>query len=113
MRKNPGSTGFQPVQSFQISRRNLPHWQEPGRVYFITWRCQQGQRLSPEEQTITLSAIKYWDNTKWTMYAAVVLPDHVHVLAQPLPKPEGGVFILTEILHSVKSFSSQKINRQR
>jgi putative transposase len=34
-------------------------------------------------------------------------------LVQPLPKPGGGVFNLTEILHSVKSFSSQKINRQR
>ena len=42
-----------------------------------------------------------------------MLPDHVHVLAQPLPKQEGGVFNLTEILHSVKSFSSQKINQQR
>jgi putative transposase len=111
--KNPGSTGFQPVQSFQISRRNLPHWQEPGRVYFITWRCQRGQTLNPEERTITLSATRYWDAIKWTVYTAVILPDHVHVLAQPLSKRGGGVFNLTEILHSIKSFSSQKINRQR
>lgn len=112
-RQSPGSTGFQPVQSFQIRRRNLPHWQEPGRVYFITWRCQKGQHLSCEERTLALNAIKYWNTIKWTLYAAVVLPDHVHVLAQPLPKQEGGVFNLTEILHSVKSFSSQKINQQR
>ena len=111
--KSPGGTGFQPVQSFQISRRNLPHWQEPGRVYFITWRCQKGQSLSLEERTITMKAIRYWDTIKWTVYAAVILPDHVHVLAQPLSKAEGGVFDLTEILHSVKSFSSQKINQQR
>ena len=101
------------MQSFQTSRRNLPHWQEPGRVYFITWRCKTGQRLSPEEQTITLSAIRYWDSIKWTVYAAVILPDHVHVLAQPLSIQEGGVVNLTEILHSIKSFSSQKINQQR
>jgi REP element-mobilizing transposase RayT len=113
MRKSPGSTGFQPVQSFQVRQRNLPHWQEPGRVYFITWRCQKGQRLSPEERTLTLNAIRYWDTIKWTLYTAVVLPDHVHVLAQPLSKQAGGVYNLTEILHSVKSFSSQKINRQR
>ena len=111
--KSPGGTGFQPVHSFQISRRNLPHWQEPGRVYFITWRCQKGRSLSLEERTITLDAIRYWDTIKWTVYAAVVLPDHAHVLAQPLPKQEAGVFNLTEILHSVKSFSSQKINQQR
>ena len=112
-RKTPGSTGFQPVQSFQITRRNLPHWQEPGRVYFITWRCQPGENLGLEDRTITMKAIRYWDTIKWTVYAAVVLPDHVHVLAQPLPKQAGGVFNLGEILHSVKSFSSQKINQQR
>jgi putative transposase len=111
--KSHGGTGFQPVEAFQISRRNLPHWQEPGRVYFITWRCQKGQSLSLEERTITLGAIRYWDTIKWTVYTIVILPDHIHVLAQPLPKAEGGVFDLTEILHSVKSFSSQKINQQR
>lgn len=111
--KCSGSTGFQPVQFFQVSRRNLPHWQEPGKVYFIIWRCQKGRCLSYEERTITLSAIKHWDTIKWTVYAAVVLPDHTHVLAQPLPKQREGVFSLTEILHSVKSFSAQKINKQR
>jgi hypothetical protein len=39
---SPGGTGFQPVKSFQVTRRNLPHWQETGRVYFITWRCKDG-----------------------------------------------------------------------
>lgn len=112
-RQKPGSTGFQPVHAFKVTRRNLPHWQEPGRVYFITWRCRPTQRLSVEERTITLSTIRYWDTLKWTVYTAVVLPDHVHILAQPLPKQAGGVFNLTEILHSVKSFSSQKINQQR
>jgi putative transposase len=47
------------------------------------------------------------------VFVAVVLPDHVHVLAQPKSRKEGGVFDLTEILHSVKSFSSKKINQQR
>ena len=112
-RKNPGSTGFEPVQSFQVRRRNLPHWQEPGRVYFITWRCKDGVILNEKERTIALEAVRFWDTRKWIVYAAVILPDHVHVLAQPLPKQAEGVFNLTEILHSVKSFSSQKINQQR
>jgi putative transposase len=102
------------VQSFQISRRNLPHWQQPGKVYFITWRCQKGETLSPQEQSITLQALQYWDARKWTLYAAVVMPDHVHALVQPLPKSaDGGAFDLAEIIHSVKSFSVHQINRQR
>ncbi|MBM4273016.1 MAG: hypothetical protein FJ134_00920 [Deltaproteobacteria bacterium] len=47
------------------------------------------------------------------VYAAVVMPDHVHVLAQPLKQEEGGVFDLGEILHSIKSFTSHKIQKQR
>jgi putative transposase len=102
---------FQPVQSFHVTRRNLPHWQEPGRVYFITWRCKKGRTLKPEERDKVMDAVLHWDGLKWAIYATVVLTDHIHVLAQPLPRGEGGAFYLAEIIHSVKSFRSQKINR--
>ncbi|MHB9072309.1 MAG: REP-associated tyrosine transposase [Desulfobaccales bacterium] len=110
---NLGGTGFQPVQSFQITRRDLPHWQEPGRVYFITWRCNDGVVLSTEERQITMEALRYWESKKWILYAAVVLPDHVHVLGQPLWLDDGGAFNLGEILHSIKRFSARKINQGR
>ncbi|MDP2969966.1 MAG: transposase [Deltaproteobacteria bacterium] len=113
LKRKEGGTGFQPVSSFKISRRNLPHWQEPNRIYFLTWRCRRGQILDPEERTITLESLRYWDGYKWTLYAAVIMPDHVHALAQPLVKREDGTYDLGEILHSVKSFSAHKINRQR
>jgi REP element-mobilizing transposase RayT len=108
-----GGTGFQPVSSFKITRRNLPHWQEPERIYFLTWRCAKEQSLSPEERTTVLEAVRYWDNRKWTVYAAVIMPNHVHALVQPLIQSKGGSFDLAEILHSVKSFSAHQINRQR
>ena len=113
LKQSPGGTGFQPVQDFQITRRNLPHWQEPGRVYFITWRCLTGKALSPDERTITLEAIRHWQGIKWQLSAAVVMPDHVHVLAQPLTRPAGGAFDLAEIIHSIKRFSARKINQGR
>ncbi len=113
LRPKPGGTGFQPVQSFQASRRNLPHWQEPGSVYFITWRYKTGNTLSPEERAITLKTLRYWDGIKWTLYAAVIMPDHVHILAQPLLQSEGAAHNLTAIIHSVKSFSAQQISRHR
>jgi len=108
-----GSAGFQPVSSFQIARRRLPHWQQTGSVYFISWVCQSGHTLDPAAKNITLEAIRFWDARKWTVYAAVVMPDHVHLLAQPLAGPDGGHINLGEIIHSVKSFSAQKINRTR
>jgi putative transposase len=102
------------VQSFKITRRNLPHWQQPGKVYFITWRCQKGEILSSEERTIALQALHFWDGRKWILYASVIMPDHVHALVQPLTLLEGGgAFDLAEIIHSVKSFSVHQINQQR
>ena len=101
------------MQSFRVTRRNLPHWQEPGRVYFITWRCKDGVVLNEKERTITLEAVRFWDTVKWRVYAAVVLPNHVHLLAQPISKIEGGYVDLAEIIHSVKSFSAQKISQRR
>jgi putative transposase len=104
-----GGTGVPPVQSFQSTRRNLPHMQEPGRVYFLTWRCRPGNMLSPLECGIVIAALCHWDRVKWKIFTAVVLPDHVHALAQLLPHPGGGAYHLAEILHSVKSFTSHRI----
>lgn len=105
---------FQSVTAFQATcRRRLPHWQQGGSVYFISWVCRSGQTLAPIEKNITIEAIRYWDARKWTVYAAVVMPDHVHLLAQPLAGPEGGYINLGEIIHSIKSFSAQNINRTR
>jgi putative transposase len=112
-RLSPGGTGFQPVQDFHCTRRNLPHWQLPGSVYFITWRCLTGIILSPAERYVTLGAIRHWHGIKWQLFTAVVMPDHVHILAQPLIRPTGGVFDLAEILHSIKRFSARKINQGR
>jgi REP element-mobilizing transposase RayT len=101
------------VCAFQITRRNLPHWQEPGRVYFLSWSCKKGLILSADERTIVLNALRYWDGRKWKVFAAVVMPDHVHILAQPFSHPEGGSIDLAEIIHSVKSYSAHQINRFR
>jgi putative transposase len=102
-----------PVQFFQVTRRNLPHLQEPGRVYFLTWRCRDGQMLAPEERGLVLATLLHYNDDKWKVYAAVILPDHVHVLVQPLPHSGGGVYDLAEVVHSVKRFSVYQINKRR
>ena len=112
-KKRPGGTGFQPVQAFHCTRRNLPHWQLPGSVYYITWRCLKGIILNPAERNIILNAIRYWHGIKWQLYATVVMPDHVHALAQPLNQSSGRTFNLAEIIHSIKRFSARKINQWR
>jgi putative transposase len=102
-----------PVEAFKSTRRNLPHIQEPGGVYFLTWRCRDGQMLAPEERGLVLATLLHYNDHRWKVYAAVILPDHVHVLVQPLPHPGGGVYSLVEIIHSVKRFSVYQINKRR
>jgi REP element-mobilizing transposase RayT len=37
------------------------------------------------------------------------MPDHVHLLIQPLPKTDRAFWSLTEILHSIKSYTAKEI----
>ena len=122
MTERPRATGVPPVRGiseFTVSRRNLPHWQEPGSVYFLTWRTVPGFQLLDEDRTATLESILHWDQKRWIVFAAVVMPDHVHALVKPTrmaPQPEAAngddFYPLKSILHSVKSFAAHRINRQ-
>jgi putative transposase len=101
------------VISFRSSRRNLPRWQEPGAVYFITWRLKDEEILSPEERDIVLKSLLHWQGIRWEVYAAVVMPNHIHVIAQPLTTPDGASISLSSIIHSVKTFCSRQVNALR
>lgn len=87
----PGSTGFQPVPDRQLikTKRQLPHWQMGGSTYVVTFRSR-GPNLPPEARKIVLEACRYFDNTKYLLWAAVVMPDHVHLLFTPKEKAQGG-----------------------
>lgn len=111
--RKPRGTGVSPVtKNLLITHRNLPHWQQGGATYFITFRVKKGI-LSGEERKLVLDACLFWHQRKWDLDAVVVLPDHVHLLARPLPCGENQWHPLGEILHSVKSYTAHQINRRR
>lgn len=104
--------GVPPVLFEKISRRHLPHWRRQGATYFLTWRCAPGTYLSDAERDAVLAALRHWDGVRCTVYAAVVMPDHVHALVHPLGEGDGSRD-LTELIHGVKSYSAHRINRLR
>lgn len=105
-----GGTGFQPVQlDLYKTRRNLPHWQIGGSTYFVTCRIK-GIKLTPEVRTIVLDSCRYFDGERYNPWSAVVMPDHVHMLLQPTEIEKGQWYSLSSILHSIKSFTANKIN---
>ncbi len=94
------------------TRRNLPHFSRDGSIYFLTFRVKQGQLTEPERQ-IVLDACTHWHGQRMTLHAAVVMHDHVHLLLNPAPRSDGTDYPLSELLHSIKSFSANAINRHR
>jgi REP element-mobilizing transposase RayT len=60
----------------------------------------------PEIASIVNTAIRYFNNDRYELLAWTIMPNHVHVLLKLL-----GNHVLSAILHSWKSFSSNEANR--
>lgn len=96
------------MAELKITRRHLPHWTLEGSVYFVTFRAARGVAFDEKEQGIVLEHIKEGNGTFYHCYAAVVMPDHVHILLQP----NEGV-TLSRVMHGLKGVSAHKINLHR
>jgi REP element-mobilizing transposase RayT len=83
----------------------LPHLQAPDSTYFVTFRCRTGLFLPDPAKEIVISTIRYWDGLRFDLDAAVVMPDHVHLICRIL-----GERSLSAVLHSVKGYSARLIN---
>ena len=127
-----GSTGCQPVVSGSLPdtktdanvdgvedpiyhRRNLPHFERPWAKYAITFATRNHRELSAEARDAVLESILRWKNRRYELYAACVMPDHVHLLIEPMIERAGDsrpvFFSLSKILHSIKSFTATRINK--
>ncbi len=116
--------GVAPSQTFpetlaavgaRYSRRRLPHFEKPWAIYAVTIGTKKNRCLSPKARTTVLDSLRHFHNKRYEMFAACVMPDHVHFLIQPWPKgnddKENTAFWrLSELVHSIKSFSAHQIN---
>jgi REP element-mobilizing transposase RayT len=93
--------------TLNIRRRNLPHWTLEGSTYFITF-CTSRSTLSDEERQLVIEHLRSGNDKFYRLAAAVVMPDHVHLLLRPLPG-----FDLSRIMKGIKGVSAHKINQRR
>jgi REP element-mobilizing transposase RayT len=93
------------------TRRNLPHWELGGSTYFLTFRCAGGVTLEDADRTLVLNNWRHWDEQRYLLHCAVVMPDHVHVLLTPLRDGPDTWHSLKQIFHTNKGFTAQKINK--
>ena len=101
----------------RYSRRRLPHFEKPWAIYAVTIATRKRRHLSPEARTLVLNALRHFHEQRYELFAACVLPDHVHFLMQPWIKgtksgeEEAEFWQLGELLRSIKSFSAHEINK--
>ena len=91
----------------EITHRRLPHWQMQGSTYFVTFRVRDGE-LNAEERRIVLEHVKSGHGGYYALAAAVVMPDHVHVLMHP-----NGGFDLSRVCKGIKGVSARLVNQNR
>ena len=101
--------------SAHYSRRTLPHFERPWAIYAVTIGTKKDRCLSPKARTIVLNSLRHFHNQRYQLFAACVMPNHVHLLLQPWPRgndDSGNVIFwpLSELMHSIKSFSAHRIN---
>ena len=101
----------------RYTRRRLPHFEKPWAIYAVTMATRKRRQLSPEARTMVLDALRHFHGNRYELFAACVMPDHVHFLVQPWPKEkesgdeEAGFWKLSELVRSVKSFSAHEVNK--
>ncbi|MDY7011763.1 MAG: leucine--tRNA ligase, partial [Planctomycetota bacterium] len=104
---DPYPPGQPSTPDLMKSIRNLPHVIVPGATYFVTFRAKN-TTFAEKERDIIFNAMLHWHAARCVVYAAVVLEDHAHMILRPLEE-----HTLSEILQSIKGFSSREINKYR
>jgi len=100
-----------PVDKLYEYRRKLPHYQKADRPLFVTL-CKNGQDLFPPEARDAVLHHCLHDNGKrYRLHAAVVMPDHVHLLLTPLRNEKGWAYSLCSILKLIKGTSARSVNK--
>jgi REP element-mobilizing transposase RayT len=95
-------------------RRNLPHFQRDYKSYFVTFVTKHRMVLYPHDRDIVLRCCIFGHATKYNLYVAMVMPDHVHLILTAMTDLQRRtIYPLHEILRGIKGYSARLINDQR
>ncbi len=103
----------------KYSKRRLLHFERPWGKYHVTFSTCERRPLTESERDIVLECLLYQhEHRQYELYAACVLPDHVHLLFEPQIKENDAegkpiFYSLAHILQGLKSVSAHRINQLR
>ncbi len=92
-------------------RRDLPHYQKFDRILFVTFCTLNRRPLSSAAREVVLCHCIHDDKKKFVLHAAIVMPDHVHLMLTPLRDERGYPYPLSAILKSIKGTSARDIKK--
>ena len=84
--------------------------QKAGRTIFITFRKGNRIPFAPEAKDVILQHCLHDNGKRYDLHAAVVMPDHVHLLLSPLRDEKGWPYSLPTILKLLKGTSARSVN---
>jgi REP element-mobilizing transposase RayT len=91
--------------------RMLPHYQKVGRSVFVTFCKGNQDAFTPEARDAILQHCLHDNGKRFDLHAAVVMPDHVHLLLTPLRDEKGWPYSLPTILKQLKGTSARSVNK--
>ena len=89
----------------------MPHIQRAGGSVFVTFVTVGREVLPSDARVIVLECCLHDRGVELQMHAAVVMPDHVHLLFTPLRDEQGFYFGLAEIMSGIKGASAHGVNK--
>lgn len=103
-----GSTTTLPKYRY---RRRLPHLQKADCDLFVSFCTLGRMNLPGPARDLVLAHCLREHHKRIHLHAAVIMPDHVHLLFLPLRDQDGWPFPLVTILQCMKSATAHRINK--
>ncbi|MGB8011039.1 MAG: transposase [Terriglobales bacterium] len=91
--------------------RRMPHYQKPCRPIFVTFCRLIRDPFADAARDLILAHCLHDHGKRFDLHAAVVMPDHVHLLLTPLPDAQGWPHALPAIVKPIKGASAHGVNK--
>ena len=101
----------------KYSRRNLPHFERPWAKYMVSFPPANDANSALRSGTLSWQRVLHaHEHHQYQLYAACVMPDHVHLLFEPQIKGQDKeakpvFWSLSDILQGIKSASAHNLNK--
>lgn len=100
-----------PLTRMYDYRRKLPYYQKPNKPLFVTFRKGTREPFSPQARDLVLQCCVKGHGSHFFLHAAVIMPEHVHLLLTPSCDKNGWPYGLPHILKLIKGASARGVNK--